>query len=484
MTRENNEAKNDKKQARLKMRFLSTAVEETADNVLIADRDGVILYINPAFERTTGYSKEEVLGKTPRLLKSGKHKASFYKDLWGTILSGKVFRGVLVNKRKNGELFHADHTITPIKDADGKITHFVSVWKDITERMHYREQLELLNKSLEFEKKKFQQILAMDEKIGSFTDLNKLTDFIIQGIVAILEVERCSLMIVDEKTGELVIKGAVGLDHKIMKESKLSLGQGVAGLVAQERKPLLVRVIDEDERVGRGNLPSYKTKSFLSVPILLDQKLLGVLNVSDRKPPADEVFTDFDLRILLSVARQAAVALENTQLYKELKYLTVTDPLTDLYNYRHFMRALEYEIGRFHHFHHPLSLLVMDVDDFKEYNDAWGAAAGDFLLREISAVLHKTLRGVDIICRYASDEFVVILPGTDIAQAKAMAEDVRSEVSRLDLKKKITISLGLVSCGKGMSRHDFILKADATLSQAKKRGKNQIYCQDKKENAG
>ncbi|MBI5415945.1 MAG: diguanylate cyclase [Candidatus Omnitrophica bacterium] len=480
MEKENNGNKNSKrKQPHLKVRFLSAAIDQTADNVVITDKDGVIEYVNPAFERTTGYSREEVLGKTPRILKSGQHKAQVYKDLWNTILSGKVFRGVLVNKRKDGDLFYADHTITPIKNAGGKITHFVSVWKDISEGVHYREQMELLNRSLEFEKKKFEQILALDEKIGSFTDLNKLTDFIIEGIIAILEVERCSLMLVDEKTGELVIKGAVGLDHKIMKESKLSFGQGIAGLVAQERKPLLVRIIDEDERVGRGNLPSYKTKSFLSVPILLDQKLLGVLNVSDRKPPADEIFTDFDLRILLSVARQAAVALENTQLYKELKYLTVTDPLTDLYNYRHFMRALEYEINRFHHFHHPLSLLIMDVDDFKEYNDAWGAAMGDALLREISAVLHKNLRKVDIVCRYASDEFVAILPGTDIAQARTMAENIRSEVSKLDLKKKITISLGLVNCGKGMSRHDLILKADATLSQAKKQGKNQIYCQDK-----
>lgn len=463
------------KQTRLKLKYLSAAVEQTADNVVITSKDGVIEYVNPAFEQTTGYAKEEVLGKTPRLLKSGHHKAHFYKTLWDTILSGKTFKHVLINKKKNGELFHADETITPMKDAAGEITHFVAVWKDVTERVHYRE--------MQFEKQKFEQILDLHEKIGTFNDLNKLTDLIINGVAGILEVERCSLMLLDEKTGELVIKGAVGLDHKIIRESKLSFGQGVAGLVAQERKPLLVKVIDADERIGRDNLPSYKTKSFLSVPILLDQKLLGVVNVTDKKSPDTEVFTDFDLKILLAIVRQLAVAIENTELYQELKYLTITDPLTNLYNYRHFMRALDYEIGRFHRFGDPLALLIMDIDDFKEYNDAQGAAQGDALLRKISDILNESLREVDIICRYASDEFAVILPATDVAEAKVIARKIGEAASQLDPAKKITLSSGLASCHRGMTRHDFILKADAALTHAKRHGKNQIYCQDKA-NAG
>lgn len=471
--------KSSSRQTGFKLKFLSAALEQTADNVVITDKEGNIQYVNPAFEQTTGYSREEVLGKTPRILKSGHHKTSFYKSLWDTIRSGKTFKHIITNKKKNGELYYADQTITPIKNASGEITHFVSVWKDVTERMRYREEFEALNKSLRLEKQKFEQIIELDEKIGTFIDLHKLADFIIQGIVGILEVERCSLMLLDEKRGELVIKGAVGLDHAIMRESKSSFGQGVAGLVAKERKPLLVEIIDTDERIGRPGLPSYKTKSFLSVPIMLDQKLLGVVNVTDKKSSESQVFTDFDLRILMAIARQLAVALENSELYKELKYLSITDPLTNLYNYRHFMKTLEYEIGRFHRFQDPLCLLIMDVDDFKEYNEAFGAQEGDELLRAISAILNKNLREVDIVCRYASDEFVAILPETKIEEAKVIAEKIRTHVSQLDLKKKITLSLGLVSCARGMSRHDFILKADAVLTQAKKRGKNQIYCQDK-----
>ncbi len=473
----------DSRQTRLKLKYLFAAVEQTADNVVIANKDGIIEYVNPAFEQTTGYAKEEVLGKTPRILKSGHHKASFYRNLWETILSGKTFKHIITNKKKNGELYYADQAITPLKNTRGEITHFVSVWKDITERVRYRDELEALNKSLQFEKQKFEQILDLEEKVGTFSDLNKLADFIVSGIAGVLEVERCSLMLLDEKTGALVIKGAVGLDHKIMRESKPSLGEGIAGLVAKERKPLMVEVIDTDERVGRENLPSYKTKSFLSVPIMLDHKLLGVVNVTDKRSPDSEVFTDFDLKILLAIVRQAAVALENAELYKELKYLTVTDPLTNLYNYRHFMRILEYEISRFHRFGDALSLLIMDIDDFKEYNEAQGAARGDEILKRISDILNDHLREVDIICRYASDEFAVILPATDVAQVRTIAHKISEAASRLDPAKKLTMSFGLASCHKGMTRHDFILKADAALTHAKRHGKNQIYCQDKT-NAG
>lgn len=473
----------DSKQTRLKLKYLSAAVEQTADNIVIANKDGIIEYVNPAFEQTTGYTKEEVLGKTPRVLKSGHHKANFYRTLWETILSGETFKHIITNKKKNGELYYADQTITPLKNARGEITHFVSVWKDITERVQYREQLESLNKNLQFEKQKFEQILDLEERIGSFSDLNKLADFLVNGIAGILEVERCSLMLLDEKTGALGIKGAVGLDHKIMRESKSSLGEGIAGLVAKERKPLLVEVIDTDERVGRKNLPSYKTKSFLSVPILLDHKLLGVVNVTDKRSSESTIFTDFDLKILLSIVRQSAVAVENTELYKELKYLTVTDPLTNLYNYRHFMRTLDYEIGRFHRFGDPLSLLIMDVDDFKAYNETRGAARGDEILKAIGNILSKHLREVDITCRYASDDFVVILPKTEAGQVKLIAQKIAGAVSRLDPVKKITMSFGLASCHQGMTRHDFILKADAALTHAKRHGRDQLYCQEK-HNAG
>jgi len=124
------------------LRKLSSAVEQTADHVMITDKEGVIEYVNAAFERLTGYRKEEVMGKTPRILKSGKHDKSLYENLWGTILSGQIFRGVLVNMKKDGDLFYEEKTITPVRDMQENITHFVSTGKDTTERMRAEKELE------------------------------------------------------------------------------------------------------------------------------------------------------------------------------------------------------------------------------------------------------------------------------------------------------------------------------------------------------
>ncbi len=134
----------ERQRAEETLRKLSSAVEQTADNVIITDKEGLIEYTNLAFEKHTGYTREEVIGKTPRILKSGKHDERFYQSLWKTILAGNVFRAVLINKKKDGTLYYEEKTITPVKDAQGNITHFVSTGKDITERVQAEAKLRRL----------------------------------------------------------------------------------------------------------------------------------------------------------------------------------------------------------------------------------------------------------------------------------------------------------------------------------------------------
>lgn len=124
--------------------LLAAAVEQTADSVLVTDRNGVIEYVNLAFEKTTGYSRAEVVGRRSSLLKSGEHPPEFYQELWVILLAGTVFRAVFVNRRKDGSLYHEQKTITPIRDGRGEISHFMSTGKDISEQM--RQQV-LLRKS-------------------------------------------------------------------------------------------------------------------------------------------------------------------------------------------------------------------------------------------------------------------------------------------------------------------------------------------------
>ena len=119
---------------------LARAVEQTGDGILITDKRGIIEYVNPAFEKITGYSAAEVLGRKPGIMKSGEHDAGFYRDLWARLKSGQTFQGTIINRKKSGDLFWSDQTISPVKDQAGQTTHFVSVLKDVTARRKKLEQ--------------------------------------------------------------------------------------------------------------------------------------------------------------------------------------------------------------------------------------------------------------------------------------------------------------------------------------------------------
>jgi PAS domain S-box-containing protein len=152
---------------------LSSALEQTADSVFITNRSGVIEYVNPAFVAMTGYTHDEAIGQTPRLFASGAHDRRFYEELWTTILSGRVFRAIVTNRAKGGRLFNEDQTITPIRDAAGTITHFVSTGRDITDRRRAEQALRRLNSELENEAGRIAALLH--DEAGQFLAFAHIT---------------------------------------------------------------------------------------------------------------------------------------------------------------------------------------------------------------------------------------------------------------------------------------------------------------------
>lgn len=132
------------RQAEAQLKLLSEALESAANGIAITDTQGRILWVNPAFSRLTGYDRAEVVGRTPRILKSGKHPPELYRQLWDTILRGEPWRGEMLNRRKDGSLYSEEMTITPVRSGGGEITHFVAVKQDVTERKRLeREILEI-----------------------------------------------------------------------------------------------------------------------------------------------------------------------------------------------------------------------------------------------------------------------------------------------------------------------------------------------------
>jgi nitrogen fixation negative regulator NifL len=161
-----------RRQAEETMRLQSTALEAAANAIVITTTEGVIRWVNPAFTHLTGYRAEEALGQHSRLLKSGQHSAEFYAELWQTILAGHVWRGELVNRRKDGSLYREDMTVTPVHDAHGQISHFVAVKQDITERKEAEKSLTLFRSLLD---RANDAIEVVDPVTGQFLDVNETT---------------------------------------------------------------------------------------------------------------------------------------------------------------------------------------------------------------------------------------------------------------------------------------------------------------------
>jgi PAS domain S-box-containing protein len=132
----------ERKRAEAENLLLATAIEQAAETVVITDRDAKIQYVNPAFTRTTGYTRDEALGQNPRVLKSGQHDARFYRELWATLTAGKLWRGEFTNRRKDGTLYMEEATIAPVRDASGEITDYIAIKSDITERQQAEKALE------------------------------------------------------------------------------------------------------------------------------------------------------------------------------------------------------------------------------------------------------------------------------------------------------------------------------------------------------
>ena len=285
--------------------------------------------------------------------------------------------------------------------------------------------------------------------------------------------ERASLLI-RGPAKTLFAKGSIGSKEDISLD--LDLGSRVARTILDKGRPALVM---DAAKVSLTLAPerNYKSTSFISYPITLGGRGIGVMNFTDK---ADrEPFDKNDLEALDSIAPQIAVAVDRMLLLDkidEFAKLSVTDPLTGLLNRRYIEERLSEEINRSGRSGEPLSFLMLDVDEFKSYNDTFGHPAGDEALRIVGDILREDLRGADVAVRYGGEEFSVLLPATSTDEAAAIAERIRIHMEQTEFpKRKVTISIGVASRSEEInSVEELILAADKALFRAKKNGRNNI----------
>ncbi|HZH30722.1 MAG TPA: diguanylate cyclase [Pyrinomonadaceae bacterium] len=299
----------------------------------------------------------------------------------------------------------------------------------------------------------------------------------------LLRSERGSLLLFDEAANELEVKAAVGPRAEEAQEQRVRVGECVSGAVLLDGRPRVVRDLTVTEMHRAPAERRYKTNSFISYPIITGGRKVGVINMTDKA--GGESYNDVDLHLLESMVPQMALALDRAgwhQKATEFQLLSITDPLTGLLNRRYLEERLgeEFERSKRHRF--PMSFLMIDIDNFKEYNDRHGHQAGDLALEITAQCLKSALRSADVASRYGGEEFSILLPQTSATEALVIAERIRSRVEKSSYPHgesqpggAITVSIGISAFGPKLETPSSIIgAADHALYVAKSRGKNCI----------
>lgn len=299
----------------------------------------------------------------------------------------------------------------------------------------------------------------------------------------LLLAERASLFVYDEAANELLLKAGVGFPIELSEVGRIRRGEGIAGGVLETGKSLVVENI---ESAGVRPAPperKYKTSSFISYPIVNGGRSIGVLNVTDKAGGGK--YDQVDLSLLEIIGPQLALALERVEWQQkatEFQLMSITDPLTGLLNRRYLQERLNEELNRSKRYDNPMSILMIDIDDFKRYNDPHGHQAGDQALQVTAHCLKAALRSADVACRYGGDEFCILLPQTPVNEAGVIAERMRQRVASTNYPhgksqplRRVTISIGVSTFSRHIDTAERVIAAaDNALYRAKNEGKNRI----------
>ncbi len=332
----------------------------------------------------------------------------------------------------------------------------------------------------------------VSERIFKLHNLFREPDRLYEGIVndasSLVGAEKCSLMMPDFGEKMLRVFAAKGAERWLMGNIKVRPGEGIAGRVFERGVPILT---DREEVIRQYTAtvkPRYKTPSSISMPLKVADETIGVLTLSDKY--SGEPFSDNDISAVTHFASQASILLRLSDYYEQseqMRELSITDPLTGLFNRRYFDIRLEEESQRAKRYGLPMSLVLMDIDNFKLFNDSEGHLAGDYILKEIATVMSAAVRANDILVRFGGEEFVILMPQTSKEDALRVSErirkNVREHIPRSWAKfpaKHITISAGISmypECG-DLKNHLFRC-ADKALYRAKIDGKDRIRVWDR-----
>ncbi len=341
-------------------------------------------------------------------------------------------------------------------------------------------QIEILR--LRFEVKEGEALTFAVKRFGQNLKKIDAEDFwlrLLQSSAEMMGSERASLLIHNPRRDQLDVKAVVGV--KEWTKNNGIIGGRVARLVLDKNKAVAVADVTKTGLPPANPERQYKTKSFMSCPISIGDRAIGVMNFTDK--PGGETFDRSSIDLFQAIAPQLAVAIDRASLKHragELAQISVTDSLTGLLNRRYIEARLAEEIKRSNRHGFPMSFMMLDVDHFKSYNDEFGHPAGDEALKLVGAVIRDTLRGADVAARFGGEEFSILLPQTKIDEALAIAERIRQNIEHTNFQHRlVTVSIGVASCSAELCvSADLVSAADKALYESKRQGRNRVLSFD------
>ncbi len=320
--------------------------------------------------------------------------------------------------------------------------------------------------------------LELGKALTAELDTTRLLDTILKKVSALLPAEHWSLLLLDEATGELYFELSVDLQPHVLKGLRLRPGEGIAGQVALRQQPMLVTDVSTSPFFSTriDQTTGFITRSIMCAPLIFAGRTIGVIEVvNPRHLGADT------LPLLTIIADYVAIAVENTRRYHQLQTLSIQDNLTGLYNTRYLYQALERLMAASAAAAVPLSLLFLDIDDFKRVVDTHGHLNGSQTLQEVATMIRQCVMAPAFGVSYGGDEFVVVLPGMSKMQALHKAEEIRQTLSQTvflanrGLRVHIQASFGVATYPEDTTdRTDLLALADHAMFDIKRRGKNAV----------
>jgi len=446
-------------------------IESMGESLLILDESGRLAATNPAARKLiaeVGGPAEDV----PEAKLLGKPAAELFPG-WPELaapLSSPEASEREFPLAKDGAPRTFDLHLTPLVGQGTLITGWVAVLYDIT-RIKNAETAAIEARNIA------ETLREAGLTLSSKLDFRQISALILDLLKRVIPYDIGAFMTVEGTELKLAAIKRPADFRNLIGETYPLAGSRLCNMALQRKRPL-ISLITGPEDVLLPLRPEQNIRSFLGVPIVFRDSVTGLIALYNTGARA---FTEADAEVAELFASQVAIALENSRHVELMKRQAVTDELTGLYNRRAFADMGEKEVGRARRYQRPLTLILFDIDHFKNVNDSHGHLIGDHVLKVLTALVTKTTRATDLVCRYGGEEFIVLMPEAGREEGLAMAERLRQEISRMTVVTEggtlsLTVSLGVAELRRDEDEglEGLITRADRAMYQAKAAGRDTV----------